>query len=79
MSFQGYLNSIKAKTGLDPDDFVRLAAERGLTGRDIKAGDVIAWLAADYGLGRGHAMAVVAVLKDSQDVFKRVRRVPERA
>jgi hypothetical protein len=63
MSFQGYLDTIKAKTGLDPDDFVRLAAERGLTGRDIKAGDVIAWLSTDYGLGRGHAMAIVAVLK----------------
>jgi hypothetical protein len=32
-------------------------------GDNVKAGDVIAWLAADYGLGRGHAMAIVAVLK----------------
>jgi hypothetical protein len=63
MSFQGYLNTIKAKTGLGPEDFVREAGERGLGGPDVKAGDVIAWLAADYGLGRGHAMAIVAVLK----------------
>jgi predicted transport protein len=43
---------------------------------------VIAWLAADYGLGRGHAMAIVAVLKDAlptdaqvDNVFRGARRV----
>lgn len=65
MSFQGYLDTIRAKTGLGPDDFSRLAAERGLAGPGVKAGAVIDWLAADYGLGRGHAMAIVAVLKDA--------------
>jgi Domain of unknown function (DUF4287) len=63
MSFQGYLNTIRAKTGLGPDDFRRLAAERGLDGPATKAGAIIAWLAEEYGLGRGHAMAIVAVLK----------------
>ncbi|MBL7519765.1 DUF4287 domain-containing protein, partial [Frankia sp. CNm7] len=63
MTFEGYLRTIKDRTGLGPDDFVRLAADRGLTGPAVKAGDVIRWLAADYGLGRGHAMAIVAVLK----------------
>ena len=65
MTFQGYLDTIHAKTGLTADDFVRLATDRGLVGQHSKAGDVISWLAADYRLGRGHAMAIVAVLKQA--------------
>ena len=38
MSFQGYLNTIKAKTGKGPDDFRRLAAEKGFT--EQEPGDV---------------------------------------
>lgn len=37
--FQGYLNTIKAKTGKGPDDFRRLATEKGFTdGENIKPG-----------------------------------------
>jgi len=61
MSFQAYLDTIKEKTGKGPDDFRALAAEKGLVG--AKAGDVVAWLAQDFGLGRGHAMAIYALLK----------------
>ena len=63
MSFQAYLDTIKEKTGKGPDDFVALAADKGLLGPTVKAGDIVAWLAEDFGLGRGHAMAIVAVLK----------------
>jgi Domain of unknown function (DUF4287)/Domain of unknown function (DUF5655) len=64
MSFQGYLDTIRAKTGLDPDDFRRLAADKGFDTADTKAGQIIDWLAQDYGLGRGHAMAIVSILKE---------------
>ncbi|MDO9397784.1 MAG: DUF4287 domain-containing protein [Herbiconiux sp.] len=64
MTFQAYIDTIREKTGLGPDDFRALAAERGLTGAALKAGAVYDWLAADYGLGRGHAMAVFSLLKD---------------
>lgn len=68
MSFQGYLDSIAAKTGKGPEDFKRLADQKGFLAKgrlrpDVKAGQVIEWLAADFGLGRGHAMAIVALLK----------------
>jgi len=63
MSFQAYLDTIKERTGKNPEDFVKLAADRGLLGPKVKAGDVIAWLDQDFGLGRGHAMAIVAILK----------------
>jgi hypothetical protein len=63
MSFQAYLDTIKAQTGKGPDDFLELARAKGLTGDKAGAGDVIAWLNADFGLGRGHAMAIYSILK----------------
>lgn len=62
MTFQAYLDTIKAKTGLGPDDFRRLAREKGYLSDSTRPGDIIAWLQEDFGLGKGHAMAIVAVL-----------------
>ncbi|GCE76992.1 DUF4287 domain-containing protein [Cellulomonas biazotea] len=61
MSFQAYLDAVEDKTGLTPRQLVDLAAERGY-GPGTKAGEILAWLADDYGLGRGHGMAVVHVI-----------------
>ena len=61
VSFQAYLDTIRAKTGLGPDDFKALAQQKGLIG--AKAAPVIAWLKVDYGLGQGHAMAIWATIK----------------
>ena len=61
MSFQAYLDNIEDKTGLTPREFITAAAERGY-GPGTKADEIIAWLADDYGLGRGHAMALVHVI-----------------
>lgn len=71
MSFQAYLDNIQAKTGKGPDDFRQLAAEKNFTENGtlragVKAGEIVAWLKADFGLGHGHAMAIVAVLKGSK-------------
>jgi hypothetical protein len=63
MSFQAYLDTIKAKTGLGPDDFKALAQTKGLAGPGMKAGPVLAWLKQDYGLGQGHGMAIYSILK----------------
>lgn len=61
MSFQAYLDTIEDKTGLTPRQLVDLATQKGF-GPSTKAGEIVAWLAADYGLGRGHAMALVHVI-----------------
>lgn len=61
MSFQAYLDKIEDTTGLTPRQFVDLAAAKGF-GPGTKAGEIITWLADDYGLGRGHAMALVHVI-----------------
>jgi len=63
MSFQAYLDTIKAKTGLGPDEFRALADERGLLAEDVKVGTIVDWLKEDFGLGRGHAMALVTTFR----------------
>lgn len=63
MSFQAYLDNIELKTGKTPDEFVAIAKEKGFD-PDTKAGEIVAWLKADFGLGHGHAMALVHVIKN---------------
>ncbi|WP_314505080.1 DUF4287 domain-containing protein [uncultured Microbacterium sp.] len=61
MTFQAYLDNIEDKTGVTPREFIELAAAKGF-GPGTKSGEIVAWLAEDYGLGRGHAMALVHVI-----------------
>ncbi|MFG2394862.1 DUF4287 domain-containing protein [Streptomyces lavendulae] len=68
MSFQAYLDTIETKTGLTPRAFVALAHERGYDDPSTKAGTVLAWLKEDYGLGRGHGMALVHVIKNGPKI-----------
>ena len=68
MSFQAYIDTIKAKTGKTPADFKNMAADKGFYDgtqilADVKATQITDWLKADFGLGHGHAMAVYALLK----------------
>jgi hypothetical protein len=63
MSFQAYLDAAEAKTGRTPRELVDIAKGKGFDDPKVKAGTIIAWLADDYGLGRGHAMALVHVIK----------------
>ncbi|MGO4833096.1 DUF4287 domain-containing protein [Rhizobiaceae sp. 2RAB30] len=67
MSFQGYLDTIKSKTGKGPEDFQKLADQKGYSenGRlkaGVKAGQIVEWMKDEFGLGHGHAMAVYALL-----------------
>ena len=66
MSFQAYLDNIKAKTGKTPEDFKKLAEQKnflkkGKLAEGVKAGQIVAWLKEDFGLGHGHAMAIYAL------------------
>ena len=68
MSFQAYLNNIKTKTGKDPEDFRKLAEQKGFTKNGqltpgVKAGEIVKWLKDDFKLGHGHSMAIYALLK----------------
>ncbi len=68
MSFQAYLDTIEQTTGRTPRQLLELAAERGFEGPAVKANAVVTWLADEYGLGRGHAMALVHVIKNGPTV-----------
>ncbi len=63
MTFQAYIDNIEAKTGKTPADFKKLAKKKRLLEPGTKAGQIVAWLKKDFGLGHGHAMAVYATLK----------------
>lgn len=58
MTYQAYLDTIKSKTGKTPDDFRKLAAQKGLT----KYPEIMAWLKADFGLGHGHANVIAQLI-----------------
>lgn len=71
MSFQAYIDNIRAKTGKSPDDFHAWAATKGYSGDGglapgIKAGAIVAALKEEFGLGHGHSMAIVALLKGTK-------------
>ncbi|MER7278321.1 DUF4287 domain-containing protein [Dactylosporangium sp. NPDC000244] len=63
MSFQAYIDALETKTGMTPRELLAVAAGKGFDGPQVKAGAVIEWLKEDYGVGRGHAMALVHVIK----------------
>lgn len=67
MSFQAYLDNIEAKTGKSPEEFVQLAAEKGFTS-ETKSTEIVQWLNDEYELGRGHAMALVHVIKHGAQI-----------
>ena len=59
MSFQAYLDNVEKKTGLSPEQFIQIAKEKNLTAHK----DLLEWLKNDYGLGVGHAKAVIYVIQ----------------
>ena len=63
MSFQAYIDNIKAKTGKTPVEFKKLAKKEGLLQPCVKAGAIVVWMKRDFGLGHGHAMAIYATFK----------------
>ena len=65
MTLKAYLDNIQAKTGKTPHDFLVLAEEKGLLKEGVKTGQIVAWLKEDFGLGQGHAMAIVLTLQNA--------------
>ena len=68
MSFQAYLDAIEDKTGLTPRQLLDINTSRGYDAPEVKAGAILEWLKADYGLGRGHGMALVHVIKNGPTI-----------
>ncbi len=64
MSFQAYLDNIQTKTGISPEEFLKLAKAKGFMDPATKATTIVDWLKQEYKLGHGHAMAIVKLIKD---------------
>lgn len=71
MSFQAYLDTIEDKTGLTPRQLLDIAKSRGYDAPEVKATVILEWLKDDYGLGRGHGMALVHVIKKGARIDSR--------
>jgi hypothetical protein len=67
MSFQAYLDAIEDKTGQTPAELVAAAHERGY-GSSTPTSVIVQWLKDDLGLGKGHAMALVHVVKNGPTI-----------
>jgi hypothetical protein len=59
---------IKAKTGKDPEYFQALAKEKGL----VKYGELLPWLKSDFGLGHGHANAIILYIQNPELAKKKI-------
>jgi hypothetical protein len=68
MSFQAYLDNIEQKTGKTPREMVKIAKSKGYDDPAVKASTIVAWLKEDFELGRGHAMALVHVIKNGPKI-----------
>lgn len=67
MSFQAYLDNIEKKTGKTPNEFLAMAKSKGFDA-NTKSSEIVAWLKSDFDLGRGHAMALVHVIKNGAKI-----------
>jgi hypothetical protein len=63
VTFQAYIDNIRAKTGKTPEQLKATAAKAGVYRRDMKATEPVNFLKKEFGLGHGHAMAMWAVFK----------------
>jgi hypothetical protein len=63
MSFQAYIDNIKAKTGKTPEE-LNAATTAGIYNPAMKAAELVAWLKETHDLGHGHSMAIWAYWKD---------------
>lgn len=65
MTFQAYIDNIKAKTGKTPEELKDLADKAGVYKPDMKTGELVTWLKQEFDLGHGHSMAIWHVFKQS--------------
>ena len=65
MTLQAYLDNIQTRTGKTPEEFKVLAEQKGLLKEGVKTAQIVDWLKKDFGLGHGHAMAIVLTLQNA--------------
>ncbi len=64
MTFQAYIDTIRARTGKTPEELRNAAVAAGIYSRDMKASTLVVFLKENFDLGHGHAMAIWKYFKD---------------
>ncbi len=60
MTYKAYIDNIYAKTGKTPEDYLKMAKDKGL----VKHADLLKWLKTECGLGHGHANAIILYIQN---------------
>ncbi|HZW55341.1 MAG TPA: DUF4287 domain-containing protein [Nitrososphaerales archaeon] len=68
MTYKAYIDNIQAKTGKTPEDFRKVAKEKGL----VKYGELLKWLKTECGLGHGHANAIILYIQNPEVAKKKM-------
>jgi len=66
MTFKAYMDNIQARTGKTPEDFWKMANEKGFIkdGKIVaKHADMLKWLKSDIRLGHVHANFIILYLR----------------
>ena len=69
MTYKPYSDNLYATTGKRPEDYRRMAEQKGL----VKYGELLAWLKAECGLGHGHANAIIQCIQNPELGKKKLR------
>ena len=69
MTYKAYLDNIRAKTGKSPEEYGRMAKEKGL----VKYGELLKWLKTECGLGHGHANAMILYIQNPSLAKKKMQ------
>jgi len=75
MTYKAYIDNIYAKTGKAPEDYRKMAKEKGL----VKYGELLKWLKTDCGLGHGHANAIILYIQDPELGKKKIAEDTKKA
>ena len=62
MTYKAYIDNIYAKTRKTPEDYRKIASEKGL----VKYGELLKWLKVECGLGHGHANAIILYIQNPE-------------
>ncbi len=68
MTYKAYIDNIYAKTGTTPEDYRKMAKEKGL----VKYADLLKWLKTECGLGHGHANAIILYIRDPEGAKRKL-------
>jgi len=75
MTYKAYIDNIRAKTGKTPEDFRKMANDKGL----VKYGELLKWLKTDCGLGHGHANAIILYIQNPELAKRKITEDAKKA